>query len=321
MSVFYFVEILNTNGDVHSRHKFSDFPIRIGRSYSNDIILDDPHTAAEHAIIEKSEAGTLVIRDLGSHNGLKLQGKRQTQIALHGDQIVHLGLTPVRVRDNFFVVPAEITDSSHSRWQGWPLFLIGLALICLISFSNTWVGDISNSKASDYIMSMLSWLALAGVWAGLWSLVNRLFGGSTHFSQHLFTLSVGIFVWTLLDYLCMLLGFSLSWEWATRYSSHVEISLLATLMYYHLRLIIPRKHSRVKWLCTALAVLGFSITLMVNYQHTNQYADELYMHEILPPAVRISRDHTLNEFNQSVQTLKADIDNEREKVLKEKAKK
>lgn len=60
---------------------------------------------------------------------------------------------------------------------------------------------------------------------------------------------------------------------------------------------------------------------MGNYQSTNQYADNLYMSEVLPPAARISRNHSLAEFDQSIQQLKADIDAEREKALKEKAEK
>ena len=61
MSFFYFVELLSNNGDVQQRHKFTDLPVRLGRSYNNDIILDDHHTAGEHAVIEINEHGNLVI--------------------------------------------------------------------------------------------------------------------------------------------------------------------------------------------------------------------------------------------------------------------
>ena len=65
MKAPYFIEILARNGDVLHRHKVAALPIRLGRSYDNDIILDDAHSAAAHAIVDANEQGELVLRDLG----------------------------------------------------------------------------------------------------------------------------------------------------------------------------------------------------------------------------------------------------------------
>ena len=112
MSLFYFVEILNANGDVQTRHKFASLPIRIGRGYTNDIILDDDQVAAEHAQIELSENGMLSLRDLGSRNGIKIKDKRFTQLHINGNTIARLGQTQIRVRDSHFVVSEEVSDST-----------------------------------------------------------------------------------------------------------------------------------------------------------------------------------------------------------------
>lgn len=319
MSFFYFVEILNANGDVQVRHKFTELPIRLGRSYNNDIILDDHHTAAEHAIIEFNEHGKIVARDLGSQNAIKLNGKTHAQVHLNGDTIIQLGHTHVRVRDSHYVVSAEVTDPTHHRWQGWPLIVCAIAMICLLSFTTAWQADIANNKSTDYIIGMSQWLLFGAIWAGLWSLANRVFGGVANFARHLFTISCGIVALDIADHLCMLLAFSFSWEAFTQFQSHIQFTIIAVTIYYHLRHINVRKRAMLKIICICLAVIGSSLKLMSNYQDTNQYADELYMHEILPPALRISRDHSLEEFDQSIQTLKADIDAEREKALKEKA--
>jgi hypothetical protein len=39
----YFLEILAENGDVQHRQRIATLPIRIGRGYDNDFILDDAH--------------------------------------------------------------------------------------------------------------------------------------------------------------------------------------------------------------------------------------------------------------------------------------
>lgn len=320
MSLFYFVEILNHSGDVQARHKFSELPIRLGRSYSNDIILDDPHTAAEHAIIELNADGKLTLRDLGSQNGLKLKGKLHSQAELDGDTIVQLGHTPIRVRDSHYLVGAEVNDASHNRWKTWLMFGCSIVMICALSLSTSWLGDIANNKVSDYIMDMTKWLMSAAAWAGIWALANRVFSSTANFGRHFFIFSCGIVALNLLDHFYAFLGFAFSLEWFTYYQSHLQIVIVAITIYFHLRL-INNKRAMLKVICASLAALSSGLIFMGNYQTTNQYADNIYMSEVLPPAARISRNHSLAEFDQSIQQLKADIDLEREKALKEKAEK
>ena len=319
MSLFYFVEVLNSSGDLQARHKFSQLPIRVGRGYQNDVILDDPHTAATHALIGQDEAGQLFIQDLGSENGTKLRGKRSASFNIRGDDVFQLGQTHLRIRDSHYAVVPEITDATNHRWQGWPLFALALAIICSLALSNTWLTDFNHGKPTAYIMSIATWLGFSSAWAGIWALANRVFGGGAHFSRHLFTLSCGMAALDLLGYLCLFLGFAFSWEFVTRYSSHLQIAVVATTVYYHLRHVRPHGRLRMKIICVSLSLVGSGLMLINNYQSTNQYADELYMHDILPPALRLSGNHSLADFDKQVQQLQAEIDAERERALKEKA--
>lgn len=320
MSLFYFVEILNHSGDVQARHKCSELPIRLGRNYNNDIILDDPHTAAEHAIIELNAEGKLTLRDLGSQNGLKLKGKLQSQAELDGDTIVQLGRTPIRVRDSQYQVNAEVSDSSNKHWQTWLRVGCAIIMICALSLSTSWLSDIANNKASDYIMDITKWLMSAAAWAGIWALANRVFSGSANFGRHLLIFSCGIVALDLLDHLYAFLGFAFSWEWFSFYRSHLQVAIVAITIYFHLCL-INNNRAMLKVICASLALLSSGLIFMGNYQSTNQYADNLYMSEVLPPAARISRNHSLAEFDLSIQQLKMEIDAERAKALKEKAEK
>ncbi len=318
MSHFYFVEILNHNGDVQARHKFNELPIRLGRSYSNEIILDDHHTAAEHAIIEQDENDRLLLRDLGSKNGIKTNGKNHSQLVLDGDTVAQLGHTYIRVRDSNYAVSAEIDDSTGHRWQGGQLFTFAILIICTLSLSESWLNDISEDKVTDYIMALFPWLLSAAAWAGIWALANRVFGGATHFSRHLFILSCGLLAIQLMEYLNIILGFSFSLETPLLYRGHYAIAIAAITIYYHLRLINPRRRMLLKILCIGTAAAISGLKLMHNYQTTNKFSDSLYMSELLPPAMRVSRNHSLQEFEQSIQALKKDLDAEREKASKEK---
>lgn len=320
MSNFYVVEILNPNGDVQARHTFPTLPIRLGRAYSNDVILDDPHTAAEHALIELNDQGQLSLRDLGSKNGLKINGKKYSRGELTGDTQVQLGRTLIRVRRSDYAHAEEILYRAHSHKQTLFRFAGAIAIICLLALSNAWLGDIANNSLSDYITSTLKWLCAAAAWAGIWALANRIFNRSANFGQHLLILSGALLAFDCLGYLYVFLGFSLSLEQVVRYQTPTQLTLLAITFYAHLRL-INHRHRLLKILCAAFALLSSGVLLMNNYQKTNQYADRLYMSELLPPALRLSRNHSLAEFDQSIQQLKADIDAERAQALKQKAEK
>ena len=114
----FFIETLARNGDVLHRHRVDKLPLTIGRGYNNDFILDDAHTAPTHAVVELAEDGALVMRDLGSQNGIVVHGKRQASVPINGTTVVRLGHTRLRVRDAAFPVEAEVTDTTMHAWEG-----------------------------------------------------------------------------------------------------------------------------------------------------------------------------------------------------------
>jgi hypothetical protein len=67
----------------------------IGRSRDCDVSVDDPNISRRHAEL-RNEDGRWIITDLGSTNGVKVNGRRVEQAALEaGDEIV-LGLVRLR---------------------------------------------------------------------------------------------------------------------------------------------------------------------------------------------------------------------------------
>ena len=62
-------------------------PITVGRSSSNDLVLSDTHVSRQHCIVELVDGAPLV-RDLKSHGGTFVNGKRVTEARLqHGDRV------------------------------------------------------------------------------------------------------------------------------------------------------------------------------------------------------------------------------------------
>ena len=159
---------------------------------------------------------------------------------------------------------------------------------------------------------------MAALWAGIFALANRVFGGVAHFTRHLFILSIGLITIDLCSYIIVFLAYAFSWEFISRYGSHLQLGVIALMIYFHLKQISPQKHQRLQLICAGLLLITSGLVLMKNYQSSGQYADELYMHEILPPSARLSRNHNPDEFNDSMNTLKLQIIEERKKALSSK---
>lgn len=65
----------------------------IGRSKSAECVLPDPNVSRRHAELRRSDEGDWQIADLGSTNGIKVNGRRVASTRLHpGDQVT-LGTT------------------------------------------------------------------------------------------------------------------------------------------------------------------------------------------------------------------------------------
>lgn len=70
--------------------------LRIGRHPDNDICLPNKSVHRQHAVLHKTSNGAFVIRDLGTKNGVIVNGKRSSQHRLADNDLIELG--EVRLR-------------------------------------------------------------------------------------------------------------------------------------------------------------------------------------------------------------------------------
>ncbi len=311
MSHSIFVEQLTPDGEVLHRSKVTHLPISIGRAYDNDIILDDPHTAAHHAQIELNQLDELIIADLGSYNGITHANTRENFFVVDGDKIYRLGHTRLRIRTAEYQVAAEVSDLTNHRWEGLLPALAGLGLLLITGLMSTWLADLNQGTLSKYLLELVSVFGFAIGWSGIWALFSRLFTGHARFGRHLFIASAGLAFLELWEHVSGLIAYAFSWEFLTIFSSHPVIFICAIVLYFHM-LTAGNKHpGKLKIYLIALAILGSAITITKEYQASNHLSDELYMSRIYPPVVRISRDHNLEEFMADMQSLKEQVDEER----------
>ncbi|MGO4376769.1 FHA domain-containing protein [Pseudoduganella sp. RAF19] len=313
----YFIETLARNGDVLHRHRVNDLPITLGRSYGNDFILDDAHTAAQHAVVELAEDGGMRIRDLGTQNGIVVHGKRHQTLPIDGTTVVRLGHTRLRIRGADFPVEAEVADTTMHAWEGGIPALAGLALIGMFTGVEEALSDAGNFQAIRYLLIIASGLGAGLVWSGIWALANRLFGGHARLGRHLFILGSGLIALGAWKAVSSVLAYAWSAEVFTRYGNHVAILILCVMIYYHVGTIRPHRRGAFPRTVGVMMALGSGVVLMSNLQSTGRLSDELYMSVMLPPSLRQSPDHSVDEFMGNAAKLKAEADADRKRSVKD----
>jgi hypothetical protein len=317
MSAPYFIETLARNGDVLHRHQINALPIRLGRGYDNDFILDDAFAAPRHAVIEAGEDGQLMLRDLGSKNGVVHRGKRHTSLAMGGDTVIRIGHTSLRVRAADFAVEAELVDRTRHGWEGAFPGLVGMLLIGMFALFTVWLSDTQSFQVVRYLQALAYGIGAGLVWGGGWAFANRLFGRHARLGRHLFIFGCALAAMTFYKVGSSVAAYAFSLEALTRYSSHMAILIAAGMVFYHLSTVKPHNTRRFAITCLVLALLGSGLKLLSNEQQTGRLADTPYMSVVLQPSMRVSPDHGIDEFMADVNALKAQADEERGKKVKD----
>jgi len=97
--------------------------MHIGRTPDNDLVVPDLDVSRHHAELRKSPAGGYEIVDLGSHNGIFVNGQRVTSKLLTETDLVSIGHSTFRLEDNElvqFVDDVQATSTAQDL-EGQPL--------------------------------------------------------------------------------------------------------------------------------------------------------------------------------------------------------
>lgn len=174
-----------------ARQRVQEFPVRIGRAYDNDVILDDRHVDAHHAALSLDDDGVVVIEDLGSINGVRdgLRGASSPRLRLASGGTVRLGETVLRVLDAGHAVARAVPLAHESRLArlvrtpsaAWIAIGGSMLLSMLMASFRLYDGESAVAAVSAAFLV----LALLSIWAGIWALVGRAQGGRAGFLTHL----------------------------------------------------------------------------------------------------------------------------------------
>lgn len=305
------IETLARNGEVLHRHRVSTLPIRMGRAYDNDFIVDDDYAAPHHALVEPGPDGKLLLRDLGTRNGIVHKSRRVKELAMSGDTVVRMGHTTLRIRPASHPVPPELRDRTMHGWEGMLPGLAGIMLTALCALLAAWLTDRNNIDLQRYVQWPAAAVGVGLVWSGLWAFSNRLFGRRARLGRHYFIFGCGLTALLLVRLLASVVAYAWSLEWVSGYASHAAVATVAGTIYFHLATVTPQLRRRLRIVCAVLALIASILVLAGNQQRHGILADELYMPVLLPPELRASPDAPVAQYIDQVGAMKKEIDAER----------
>lgn len=307
------VEILSRHRELAARFRISGPEARIGRGYDNDVIVDDPYVAAQHLRVYRDENGQLVAEDLGSANGVFLDGgtSRLARVIVDGKQPIRIGQTYVRIRDVGHVVDEERLGPPQLRV--WPVLLaVALAVgITAITVLGVWLVQTSEPKASNYLMPLLMMAAAILGWVGAWALLSRIFSGRTHFLRNLLIALMGTLAFALYGEFATFSAFAWTWPTARDYEYVPAWSVLAIVCFLHLREI---GRSRLLLKGVLVVMLFATVIAVQTLQKSEAYSDsgrQVTSRRLLPPALRLVAVRDETAFFGEIAKLKTRLDADR----------
>ncbi|HEY3919663.1 MAG TPA: FHA domain-containing protein [Stellaceae bacterium] len=308
MAEVIWVELLSRHGPVSARFRCTGPEIRIGRSYHNDVVIDDAAVAPEHLRITRAADGAIVAEALDAQS-FALAGERRDRSLIDGDSVLRIGHTLVRVRDADYPVPAEAPARRPTSWVAVSALIVAALAI---NGMMLWLDETTEPKATRYIGSIAELAAAALAWAALWAVFSRIFSGQARFSRNLTIGVSGILAYSLYRMLTSGLAFSLSSQAVANYAFGGIWLLLAIVCFLHLHGISPTRPLLKAAILGGLAAGVIGLQLANAFDLANPARQQpIYARTLLPPAFRLARVKSEDGFFAEINSLKAKLDSDR----------
>ena len=309
-----FIEIFDAKGAVGERVPIDSFPIRLGRAYSNQVILSDPYVCPMHVEIAPDERGRLIVRDLGSVNGLRADARERPvpMLEIQSGSQFRIGHTQLRYCSiEHPLTPTLVDRDSRRLWMNSPFVAVGVGvvvflLLCLDAYLTT----IERATVAAVISEPLTTVAMLLTWTGLWALASRIIVSRFHFPQHV-TIASGAVVGFFL------LGFFSEWlEFFWPFMPVLWIAgifgsavILAGLVYGHLKFASTlRRRSRL-WAALSISAALGGVSAISDYASRSKFSNVMEFTGIVKPIdAAWLPTRTVDEFIERTDKLKQDLD-------------
>ncbi|MBL8343247.1 MAG: FHA domain-containing protein [Rubrivivax sp.] len=321
-------ELLDRDGRVRLAVPVAAWPLRIGRAIDNEVVIDDPHVAPHHAVVEQAADGAAQLRVLPGRNGVRC-GRRQLPAGSAAVPLsalapppaagpasgssttagpIELTLGHTRLRLRLAGEALEPERALHDAGFGH-LRTLGLALLLwLWILAEQAITLDPGSKAADWISPLLAVPAALAGWCLVWGLASKLFQHRFEFWTHLAVVVPGLLGLELATFVLQWASALSGWPGFARLVTGVNSAIALFTLWGHARLVLPHHRRALGWAAGAAYVAGAAILLGLNQQRSERWFAELYSHVLPPPALMWHTPAPREAFVERAEQLKPALD-------------
>jgi len=332
------IEVLERDGRLREALSVRAWPVTLGRAIDNDLVLDDPHIAAYHAVIEAGPEGEPRLRVLPGRNGMR-SGRRVlpaggAPVAL--DELaaparpastaaapreasptaataspstlaagtVELSAGGVRLRVRRATDPLEPEREWAPARQAHAGTLVLAVLLWLWVLAEHAIGLDPGNKASDWLPPLVGApVALAG-WCLVWALASKIFQHRFEFWPHLAVAVRGLLAVEVATFVLLWLSGLSGWPGFARVVTGATAAIGVVTLWAHARLVLPQQRRPLAWASAAAYLAGAAILLALNQQRQERWFAELYSAMLPPPVLMWQTPTPAEAFVQRAERLR-----------------
>jgi hypothetical protein len=291
-----FVEVLDKHDSVMHRARYERLPITIGNTYRCDHVVDSDDPRPQSVVLDRDDDDALIVRGEVAHQKFWAPGGSTQQWRVNADQAFLLAGERIRIRTRDYApAKASAQPSAIRRLSGWAT-PIAVAAALGITALQGWLGDIDGDRLSKYVTGALGIFGAIAIWAGIWALVSRLNGRSSHFLSHLSLASIGVVAITVIDYAFDSAAFAFNWSTLAKYGYVLFAMCIGVLVWGHTRYIVRARAGVAMTTAVAFAVAMFTTQATTFFNLRGGLASSLTMNEMRPPAWRVVDGASIDDF-------------------------
>ena len=310
MARVIWIEILTRSGQVTARHRCTGPTLSIGRSYRNDVIIDDPTVAPDHLRATQSDDGAILVETATAGSAFSIHGETRERSLVDGDTVLRIGHTFLRLRDETYQVPAAASVVEPKSY--WIELSALIALTLAINGLIIWLNETSKPKLIADLGSLATVAGAALVWSGLWAVLSRIFAGAARFGRHLGIASGAFLVYTLYSVLAEMAAFSFSsGTIAGNFGAGIWL-VLGVACFLHLQIIAPSHRLRRAAIIATIVVIAIAVQIVGQVQQLKNGQQPVIARTEFPPAFRLARPKSGDQFFTAVGGLQAKLEADRE---------
>ena len=336
------LEIIDDTDRILASYALRREAITIGRSFTCDVYIDDPHLAAQHCSLFLDGQGRVQVVAMPSLNKVRIEGSQTIGAVSEsfdvGDYtILTLGNTRARIRiqDQTKLAPeialaanAQGARSSAASKQApklvsnklselaydspsWVKMFALLALIYVIELIGHYARLTGEFKIAAVLSSMVGLALFVGAWTAGWSILSRIFSGAAKFKGHLWIALCAILISSLWNEVLDLLGFGFLLRQIDLLDTVSRIFVATVACYFHLKLISTERLFHKALGLGSMFVVGFGIIGLVQFDQLKRMRQSSIYGATKPSAFELKPARSLDQMIEQFNAEKTAIDIQR----------